>query len=413
MKGMTAAIFALLAGFYAGLFIPACVAQSIATPTTAQDASSSGTAKRFIGSIKSISGNVIVLAPDSSSDVNVSLQSDTRILRIAPGEKNLKNATQIKAADLQVGDRVLVGGAPLPDGSLSASSVVVMKRADVESLHKNQEQDWQKRGLGGVVESVDSASGTVTISQTGFAGKKTIQVHTSKDTVIRRYAPDSVKFEDAKASSLAQIHAGDQLRARGDRNAEGTEISAEEIVSGAFRNLAGTVNSLDAGTSTLTVHDLVTKKNVEVHITSDSQLRRLPAEAAQRIAMRLKGATSAGRGAGMRANSAPGAAANAEGQPSADDKAQAPSAMRTGARSSGPDFQEMLSRLPTLSLPELHKGDAILVLATEGSPGKAPTAITLLSGVDPILQAAPNGSQASILSPWNLGGAPGGDAMTQ
>jgi len=413
MKGMTAAIFALLAGFYAGLFIPACVAQSIAAPTTAQDASSSGTAKRFIGSIKSISGNVIVLAPDSNSEVNVSLQGATRILRIAPGEKNLKNATPIHAADLQVGDRVLVGGAPLPDGSLSAYSVVVMKRADVESLHKNQEQDWQKRGLGGVVESVDSASGTVTISQTGFAGKKTIQVHTSKDTVIRRYAPDSVKFEDAKASSLAQIHAGDQLRARGDRNAEGTEISAEEIVSGAFRNLAGTVNSLDAGTSTLTVHDLVTKKNVEVHITSDSQLRQIPAEAAQRIAMRLKGATSAGPGAGMRANSAPGAGANAEGQPSAGDKAQAPSAMRTGARSSGPDFQQMLSRLPTLSLPELHKGDAILVLATEGSPGKAPTAITLLSGVDPILQAAPNGSHASILSPWNLGGAPGVDAMTQ
>ena len=68
----------------------------------------------------------------------------------------------------------------------------------------------------------------------------------------------------------------------------------------------------------------------------------------------------------------------------------------------------MLSRLPAVSLNDLHKGDAVIILSTEGTAGVV-TAITLLSGVEPILQAAPNASGASILTPWSLS-APSGDA---
>ena len=32
----------------------------------------------------------------------------------------------------------------------------------------------------------------------------------------------------------------------GDRNADGTELTAQEIVTGSFRNVAGIVNSVDA-----------------------------------------------------------------------------------------------------------------------------------------------------------------------
>ena len=87
-----------------------------------------------------------------------------------------------------------------------------------------------------------------------------------------------------------------------------------------------------------------------------------------------------------------------------------------GGRSGGaPDFQQIVSRLPSSTLTDLQlqKGDAVVILATEGSASSAPTAITLLSGVEPILQAVPNGSQAMMLAPWSLGGAPGGDAAMQ
>jgi hypothetical protein len=85
--------------------------------------------------------------------------------------------------------------------------------------------------------------------------------------------------------------------------------------------------------------------------------------------------------------------------------------MGGGSRQGGaPDIQQMLNRMPAVTLADLHKGDAVLIVTTLGSTTEGGTAITLLSGVEPILQAAPSGSQAMMLAPWSLGGAPGGDA---
>jgi len=88
--------------------------------------------------------------------------------------------------------------------------------------------------------------------------------------------------------------------------------------------------------------------------------------------------------------------------------------MGGGMRAGGaPDFQQILNRMPIVALADLHKGDAVMLVATQGTPSSASTAITLLTGVEPILRAAPNGSQAMMLTPWSLGGAPGGDAGNQ
>ena len=74
-------------------------------------------------------------------------------------------------------------------------------------------------------------------------------------------------------------------------------------------------------------------------------------------------------------------------------------------------MQQMLSRAPAIQFSDLKKGDAVMLVATQGSGSTTPTAITLLAGVDAILSASPKGSDTStILSPWNLGGGNGGDA---
>ena len=365
----------------------------------------------------------------------------TRLLRIAPGEKNLKNATPLRLQDLQVGDRILVGGQASDDAkSIAAATIVVMARTDLEAHHQQELQDWQKRGMGGLVSAVDPAAGSVTISVSNLMGKKSIVIHTSKDTVIRRYAPDSVKFEDAKTSSLQQIQPGDQLRARGDRIADGTELNAEEIVTGVFRNIMGTINSVDASSGLISVQDLLSKKAVTVRVASDSDLHKLPAEMAQRFAMRLKGgsgiaglpggggASSSGTGsganapAGAAAGNAPanappnaqGAAANAQGPPAAGSAGGAwrggsgPGAGGGTRPAGGADFQQMLSRSPAVAVADLHKGDAVVILATEGTPTSASTVVMLVGGVEQILQAAPSASQVMMLAPWSLGGAPAG-----
>jgi hypothetical protein len=387
-------------------------------------------ATRRIGVIKAINGNSITLAPlppDTGAEASITVTDTTRILRIAPGEKDLKNAATLQLQDLQVGDHILVGGKPADDGkSMNAASVVVMKATDVQAKQQKDQQDWQKRGTGGIVCAVDTSGGTVTISPAGSCKTKTTTVQTSKTTVFRRYALDSVKFDDAKPSTLPEIHVGDQLRARGDRSPDGVQVTAEEIVTGAFRNIAGIVNAVDASSATLTVQDLLSKKPVQIKVSSDSQLHQLPAEMAQRVAMRLKvsamGTTAGGPAGGSSNGAYTGAGASAAGQQSAGQGGAAAGGPPSGGTSGGmaggmrqggpPDLNQMLARTPVTTLADVHKGDAVIILATEGSPTTASTAITLVSGVEPILRAAPSGSQAMMLSAWTLGG-PSGDAGSQ
>ncbi len=379
----------------------------------------SASASRAIGAVKSINGNQLTLTTDSGSEINVLFQDSTRILRTAPGQNSLKNATPISLQELQVGDRVLARGTTSGDGkSVVASIAVVMKQSDVAATQEQQKEAWQKHGIGGLVKSVNPADGTIQISIATFASTKDETINTSKSTIIRRYAPDSVKFDDAKPGPLDQIKPGDQLRARGTRSEDDTQLAAEEIVSGSFRNIAGMVSSIDAGQNTVSVMDLITKKPVTVKITSDSQVRQLPQMMAQRIAMRLKGGTASGGAAGPGGPSSPSSAAGGGGQggpPGQSGAWRNGGGSPGGTRSGGPpDFQQMLSRLPAVGLADLHKGDAVMIVATEGSASSAPTAITMLSGVEPLLTASPDKSRAStLLSPWNLGGSPegGGDAQ--
>ena len=377
----------------------------------AQSASPSAIAKQ-IGTIKTINGNAITLTPESGADVAVTVEDSARILRLNPGEKDLKNATPIQLQDLKVGDKVRVRGHAAGQG-IDALEVLVITSSAVDAVREQIRQDWQKRGIGGLVRSVDPANGTVTISVTGLSGKKEVVVKTAKNTVIRRYAPDSIKFDDAKPGTLGEVHPGDQLRARGERSADGSEVTAEEIVTGSFRNVAGIVNSVDASAGTISVQDLLSKKPVVVKVTAESQLHKLPPEMAQMIAMRLKsslppGAPGAGGARPESGHGAQAASRPAGGTPAAETGS---GGMGAGMRSGGGrDFQQILNRMPAVTLADLHKGDAVLIVATEGS-GSGGTAITLLSGVEPILQAAPNGSQAMMLTPWSLSGAPGGEGM--
>jgi hypothetical protein len=363
---------------------------------------------KAVGEIKSLSGGALVLSTDDGKKLSVSLSEGVKVVRIAPGATDLKNATVITVADLQVGDRVLVRGKASDDGkSLAAAAVIVMKQSDVSAKKQQEQEDWQKRGTGGLVSEVDPAAGTVTISVTSFSGTKKILIKTNKKTVVRRYAPDSIRFDDAKPSTLASIHPGDQLRARGNKNEEGTEFAAEEIVAGTFRNIAGTVTSVNAADNSMVVMDLLTKKPVTVKVTPDTQMRKLPVAFAQRIAMRLKGQAGA-NGAGAASGGAPpGAPAGAPGGQSQGGAPQVAAGGPGGygggsARSGGGDLQQILTRTPAMTLTEFQKGDAVILVSTEGDASGV-TAITVVAGVEPILTASP-GAQGMTLSPWSLGG---------
>jgi hypothetical protein len=362
------------------------------------------------------------LTSDAGVEMTVDVRDSTKIVRIAPGQKDLKDAQPIALSDLQVGDRILVRGKAGDDNkTFSASSIIAMKKADIAEKQSRERDEWQKSGVGGLVNSVDAAGGVISITTPSLREKKTVAVHATKDTILRRYAPGSVKFDDAKPAPLAEIRPGDQLRARGEKNADGSELTAQEIVSGSFRNISGTISSLDSAQNTITVHDLATKKTVAVKITSESQLRKLPAPMAQRIAQRLNGSGGAN---GDQTGSGPAAArSGATAAPTAKEPAAGSGqvagdfggrgrGMGAGAGGGGADLQQMINRMPTSTIADLQKGDAVMLVGTEAIGSNAVTAITLLAGVEPILQGSPNGGVSSILSPWSLSGAPSGETGT-
>jgi len=351
-----------------------------------------------IGTVKAISGSTITLATDAGQTFKITVDDGAKVVQLAPGSKDLKSAKVIALTEITTGDRVLATGKTGDTATtFTAARVILMKSTDLAEEHAAEQADWQKRGSGGLVTAVDSATGVVTIT----VSSKKIDVNTTSSTIYRRYAGDSVEFKDAVASKLTQIQVGDQLRVLGTKSSDGTSIAAEQIVSGSFKNLAGLIASIDPAAGTLTLKDLATKKTYTVKVTANSNVRALPPEMAARFAARARGASGA--------SGAPGGAAPAAQPTDAGQSGTRGQYAGGGARGAGMDLSQMLGRLPTGTLAQLHTGAAVMLVASQPDPGSdALTAVTLLSGVEPILAATPSGSPAMTLSPWNMGGMPEG-----
>ncbi len=344
---------------------------------------------RLLGTVTSVSGDTVTLKSDAGVVSTVSVSDATRILQAEPGQRDLSSATRIHVHDLAVGDRVLVRATPETSANAyTAQTIIAMKKSDIAQKQEQEREQWQ-HGVGGIVKSVDSTAGAIVVA----SGARTLTIHASPKTVVRRYAQDSVKFDNARVSTLDQIKAGDQLRARGERSGDGNELNADEIVVGSFRNIAAKVVSVNAGTQSITVTDLATKKPIEIHFTGDSQLHRLDPQMAQMIAARLKGGALQGSGAPQHTAGGP--------VPMNGQAPGTPEGQHSG------DLQQVLQHAPSIQVRDLHKGDAVMIVATEGSPESA-TAITLLAGVESMLQASTKESQSLFSSSWSLGG--GGDA---
>ena len=374
------------------------------------------------GTVLSTEQTGFTVQTDAGVRLTIVVPDNALLVRVAPEEKTLKNATRIGVREIAVGDRVLVQGQISSDQkTLTVVRAIDMSKAAIAQTHAAEAAEWQ-RGVGGLVSAVDPVAGTVTITTTGLGGSKKTAIHVTKDTILRRYSPDSIKFEDAQPGAFALIQPGDQLRARGTRSPDGNDFTAQEIVSGSFRNIAGTVAAVDPDQKTLTVTDLKTKKPVVVKFMADSQMRKLDPQMAQMIAMRLKGGGQGGPGGQAGGGGAGGAAPNAAGSASTPPSGGGPGgasggAGHWGAGGSGgpggahaggpPDFQRLLSRLPQATLSDLKKGDAVMIVTTQGTEARGVTAITLLSGVEPILTASASAGQALFSGSWNLS-APGG-----
>jgi len=121
------------------------IAQAVQVQTAQQPVAQSVSIAKPVGTIKSISGNTITLTTDAGTDVTVLVQDATKLLRIAPGQTDLKDATPLELPDVQVGDRILVRGKLAEDGkSVLAASVIAMKKEDISQKQSREREEWQK-----------------------------------------------------------------------------------------------------------------------------------------------------------------------------------------------------------------------------------------------------------------------------
>jgi hypothetical protein len=368
MKVWFIAIVLALVGLFAG---PAARAQTpTASPAGPQTADPGITPNGAIGEVKVIdnAGKQLIVKTDAGALVTVGLGDKTVFMRLAPGEKTLTNATRIALSDVGEGDRVWARGKVADDRkSVPATALIVMNKVDIAKKQEAERAEWKKRGVLGIITALKPDTKEITISSRTMAGPQSLIIPVSDKVELRRYAPDSIKFADAQAAQFDELKVGDQLRALGDRNPEGTSFAAEKVVTGSFKSVAGVITAIDVATGEIKINDMQTKQPLTIVVKQDAVLRKFPA------ASEMGGMTMMGRPGG--GGGAPGGQAGQGGGPGAG----------PGRAGGGMNMQDMLERLPTIALADVKVGDTIIVSSTKGADPTRLTAISLISGADTLL----------------------------
>jgi hypothetical protein len=316
---------------------------------------------------KRVMGVVSVVTPDKKE---VSLRTDTgdiygaiadessQVLRIAPGERDMSKAERIAFTDIAVGDRMMIRG-EVTDATKTviAKTLVVMSKASIAARQTKEQEEWKTKSLAGIVKSVDAGTREITLTT---RGPKEWKVSAAPAVPFMRYADTSVKYADAMPSELDAVHVGDQLRVIGARDEAGSKVTAESVVFGSFRTVAGEIKSMNVEKHEVTITDLQSKKPLVIAISGEANLRKMPP-----MPMRAGGGGPGRPGGGM------------------------------------PDMQRMVERLPPATVDDFKQGDAVIVSVAKGADETHVNAITFVAGVDFLLRASPQ-ALGQMVAGWNL-----------
>jgi hypothetical protein len=386
------------------------------TPSASPGAPATPTISGVIGEVKALdaAAKQIIVRGDNGVLVTVNLSDKTQYKRMAPDAKTLENATTITLAEVGQGDRVWARWRAGSDQkTVPTPQLVVMSKADLAKKQEQERAEWRRRGVSGIVASVNASTQEITVSSRTLMGApQAVIIPVTDKVMMRRYPPDTIpKYSEAKPSKFEEVKVGDQLRALGDKSPDGARLTAEEVVFGTFKIAGGTVTAIDAATGQIKINDLQTKKPLTIIVKTESVLRRFPEGGAMMLG-------------GM---GGPGGAAPAGGGPGAQGPGgQAPRPQGSGTQGSGPggpqgggtrmggggNMADLLERLPIISINDLKIGDTIIMSSLQGSDPTQLTAISLVTGIEPLLamMAArqPTGGQAGRPQGVDLNGSFGG-----
>ncbi len=310
----------------------------------------------------------VIVTTAAGNIVTVTLSDKTVFMRIPPGEKTKDKFIKIESTDFGMGDSVFARGRMTEDRkSMPALEFYVMSKGDIAEKREREKNEWRTRGIAGTISALNAETKEITVDARTGEGPKPIVVASTAETKFRRYAPDSVRFSDAKSSSFVELKVGDQVRALGAKSADGARFTPEEIVTGAFQTISGAITEIDAEKKEIKIKDLQSQQAVTIVVSKDSSMRRLTPEMIAALA------------------------SPKDAKPETPPKA-------------GGDLQEMFDQLPAVALAELKAGDSILISSTRGADPARVTAIAIVSGVGPLLQNQAGRASAVSLGAMSLGG---------
>ncbi len=334
------------------------------------------------GEVTSVAAGKIVLQTKDGA-IEATLTDKTQYKRIPPENPILPAAVTSSFEEISVGDKLLVTGIVSGDKkSIPAKVVYLLSKSDIAQKNTKEQEKWKTRGISGQVKAVNPQTKEITVSVRGVVSSTDVTVTPKENVKLLRYAPDSVNYNEAKASSFADIKIGDMIRALGDKNADGSTLNAEEVVTGAFQTIAGTITAINLEKSEITINSVQTKKDITITVGKNTVTKRFPAEMAQRFAqmqMMQAGGIQPGQG-GMRPPQS--------SQPSGQAQTQGQNRMGQGGGMRGGNIDDMLERFPNITMADLKVGDMIAASSTKSANSERVTAIKLLSGVEPFLKAS-------------------------
>lgn len=380
------------------------------TPASLAQANDPGiAAKHAIGEIKSVdaAAKQLTIKTDAGSIVTVSLNDKTTYKKLAPGEQTLTNATDVTFADLAEGDRIMARGTVSDDRkSIPASQIIVMTKGDLTKKQEAERAEWRRRGILGVITALKPDTNEITIANRTMAGTQNVVIPVSDATEMRRYAPDSIKFSDAKPSKFSELKVGDQLRALGDRTEDPLRFKPQKVVTGSFRTVGGVVTAVDPATGEIKVNELEKKTPLTIVVKQDSVLRKFPPPG--QLGM-MGGGIRGGEGG---ASGGPPPQGQAAARPQGGPPAGGPGGPGGPGGRGGFNINEMLERLPTISIADVKVGDTIIVSSTQGVDPTRLTAISLVSGADTLLAMLAPRPQPGQQAPNPAAGLGGGGGIT-
>jgi hypothetical protein len=361
-----------------------------------QNASGANAAKaqaRVVGEVTALDAAARALTVRTNEGQTVVIQTAERtaVLRLPPGETTADKAARITLSDIAVGDRLFARGEMSEDQkSLAARQVVVTSGGGARAASASPPRDseeWRRRNLSGRVTALNPQSKEITVAARSREGMASVVIAANGSNVrFLRFAPDSSKLSDARPASFADLKLGDQVRARGERSADGARFTAEEVIAGSMVRLGGTVQAVNAASNEVTIKDKQSGQTVTLQVGGKSSLRRIPPEMAAQLAQRRVRGEGAGgqqgarpegaRPDGPRPDGARGDRPRGEGQRGEGGRGE----RGGGPGGGGRNFQEMFENLPAITVADLKKGDAVFVVGTPGDAPTRATVVTLLTG---------------------------------